>query len=198
MWNFWLHHIYKMCFLIISFWSLGGGAAAIAQLVKKFTELNGIRKFIIMFIRAHHLFVSQATLILAHGLPFCLRFIYVQVFHVVPSVRFFPAKTSYALFSHHMCHMLHPLHPPWFDHPNNSRRAHVIKFFLMLDSPVYWYFLPLRCSTLCMNTVQLHDSKVICTMMARLAMWWSQDIRCLSVICLLASWFKGPVLKCVL
>ena len=52
-----------MCFLIIGFGSLGGVAAAIAQLVKKFTKLYGIRKFIIVFTTAHHLSLSQARLI---------------------------------------------------------------------------------------------------------------------------------------
>jgi hypothetical protein len=101
------------------------------------------------------------------------------------------------LFSPHMCHMPHPFHPPWFYHTNNSRRAHFIKFLLMLDSPVYWYFLPLRCSTLRMNNIQLRDSKVISIMMVQLAMRRTQDICCLSVTCRLASWYKGPVLRCV-
>jgi len=86
-----------------------------------------------------------------------------------------------------MCHMPYPFYPPLFYHTNNSWRAHFIKFFLMLDSPVYWYFLPLRCSTLCMNNIQLHDSKIISTKMVKLAMRQTQDICCLSMICFLAS-----------
>lgn len=104
----------------------------------KFPTLYGIRKFIITFTRAHHLFLFRTRSIQSkpsfHFLKDRFNINFPPI--IVTSSNFtsgFTTKIVYACSSPSACFISHPSHSSWFGHPSNVWRG-------VLTAPLYLVF----------------------------------------------------------
>jgi hypothetical protein len=111
----------------------------IVRPLKKFPAFYGTQRFITVFTRAIHWYLSWARSIQSiPSHPVSLRPILILFTHLrlgLPSGLFpswFPPLP-------HSCYMPCPFHPPWLDHSNYTwRRVHVMKLLVMQSPFIYF------------------------------------------------------------